>query len=371
VADTYINPFGLQQDPSKFEQTQGNMSLYPSFYGAQNQERSRPFVDMARQGQALGLQKQGIETQEFGSDAAKKSRMSKFALDAADNDRKLGLQPFQTAAEREGYLADALTKVPDAKAKVAQADQLRRQVEGTPYKDLVESLSASVPQMSKASESERQLMHAGIVRNWEQRNQGLQVPQHLRVMSPDMWSEVNALHLSALNTPEHRRALQLEREKEGEATNRAMLAANAQVTSASIAADAHIGGINIQAESQENTDKAIARINREISDKKSKAGQALSDQDITAKKSELANHMRTKYRKDIMLHDMTAARMRGQQYDQDAEEEKFLRKQGLSTEPQVPDNYNDFLKQYPAYKGVDKNTVKKAYKQRYGKDLKD
>lgn len=171
------------------------------------QEQAKPGLDMNRASQMMGLQKQGMENQEFMSPLAVGARQSKLESDTATNKANLETLPWKTKKDIADYQAH-LDELPSMSAeRKAKARSLAMEYEGKPQSALINTIGNEFEAFQKAPPAKHGEMWKQTIGRWEAQHPGIKVPEQYKEWSPDRLGDMMTIRQSQLYTAAHRQKL--------------------------------------------------------------------------------------------------------------------------------------------------------------------
>lgn len=198
--------------------------FWSGYQAAEKRQMMTPFMENAKQREALELQKKQQETMEFMSPEARDARMSKFGATAAKNQ-------FDAAEARQ-----KLELLPhDRKLKIAETKQKIDQIEAAPVKEMIKELGASAQSIRRLPEQHRPMAYQQLLQRLKMQNPSMQIPPQFQQYSPQLMQELENIEYSLVYTPEHQRTMEgkqfdadaaMDRTREQGRTSRAVAAMN-------------------------------------------------------------------------------------------------------------------------------------------------
>lgn len=194
----YMNPFAGSIAPESIP----NNPFWSGVNTAQNQATMAPFLNMEMQRQQQGLQRTGMENQEFASpeavEARKTSRTSltsKNKLESAEADQKLSNMPLQQQIH------------------VKELKQHLQKLEGTPAAEMFNTLTEGVPALEKAPPAMKAATYAGLIKQFQATHPGQPIPPEYQNYSPEVEKQLSAARLARIMTPAHAQKIAEEKVK--------------------------------------------------------------------------------------------------------------------------------------------------------------
>lgn len=242
----YTNPMAGLPD--------ANIPNNPFWSGVNQSQRevmAQPFMDMARQGQELELQRKATETGEYTSPWASAARRSKAEFETAEAGAKqklLGPETEKKLLELQNYMQLAPTQ---QKIAMVEAAQKLSTAEAGPAHAFVDMLGSMHENVKDAPPAVQKEAFDRAVKQFHDLHPGMQLPPALAQWHPNAMKDAWAL--STLN--------QVARAKIAEDKAKAADEYKKSVDVAKIQAGAHMGAARIAADSEakQNPGQLFAR----------------------------------------------------------------------------------------------------------------
>lgn len=206
----YTNPFGMAQDQNPVP----NNPFWSGMQGQRNQANAYPFMQNEMQSQMMDLSKKGIETSEFGSDLARRSRETALTHGIRTKEADMDAMPLRTQAELARY-REEIRAIPNlTDEKIARAKQVVDGIQSQPHRELVAGLGSLYDMLHKMPEdqmgpdghvvsSPRAQTYLREVARFKMLHPKVDIPQQLTQYDPkNTMSDLAAIRFNQLNSPE-------------------------------------------------------------------------------------------------------------------------------------------------------------------------